>query len=158
MMEVNNLADGYKRIDEDFLKRIAKKFLAEEKIKEKKDLSIALVNPEEIKKINKIYRGKNKPTDVLSFGEMEKSVRRVRGKKETGKDFLFQEVIICPVEVRKNAEKSKEPFKKELARVLVHALLHLLNYDHERGDAEAKKMLKKQEDFLSALKFVNHDA
>ncbi|MFA5013525.1 MAG: rRNA maturation RNase YbeY [Candidatus Paceibacterota bacterium] len=151
MIEVNNLADGYKRIDEDFLKKTAKKFLAKEKIKAKQELSIALVNPEEIKKLNRVYRGKNSPTDVLSFGMISDFVRRSRGKKGIEKDFLFPEIVICPAVIEKNADKSKEPFKKELARALVHALLHLLGYDHERGAAEAKKMLKKQEDFLSAF-------
>jgi rRNA maturation RNase YbeY len=151
MIEVNNSANGYKRIDEDFLKKLAKKFLAEEKIKAKKDISIALINSSEMKKLNKAYRGKNNPTDVLSFGLLSASTRKVRGKKETKEYFLFPEIVICPAEIEKNARASKEPFKKELARALTHALLHLLDYDHERGAAEAKKMLKKQEDFLSAF-------
>ncbi|MDD5568849.1 MAG: rRNA maturation RNase YbeY [Candidatus Pacebacteria bacterium] len=146
MIEVNNSAKGYGDIKAAFLKSTAKKFLSEQKIPNGVDLSIALVDPDEIKKLNKKYRGENKPTDVLSFGRIGRSL-----KKEA--DFSVPEVVICPEEVMKNSEKGKEPFKKELSRVLVHGLLHLLGFDHEKNKKGAEEMFAEQENFLSQLRF-----
>lgn len=79
------------------------------------DLSIAFVSRARIKEINKKYRKKNKVTDVLSFSGIN-------------------EIIICPQEAR-----------KELARVLIHGILHLLGYSHE-------KMKGKEEYYLLKIK------
>lgn len=146
MLAINNLASEYKNIDEKFLIKIAKKVLLKEKISAKRNLSIALVEASEIKKLNKIYRGKNKETDVLSFGKLKNEPVKF-------KDFSEPEIIICPKDVWSNAKKEKELFKKELARVLVHGILHLLGYDHERGENSAKKMFQKQEEYLSLFDF-----
>jgi len=133
MVEINNLSDGYKKIDKVFLKKVAEKVLKAEGNKKKIELSIAIVNPEEIKKLNKEYRKKNKPTDVLSFGEIGGDV---------------SEIVICPEEVEKNGEN----FKKELTLVLIHGILHLFKYDHEKTKKEAEVMFKKQEEYLSKIK------
>ncbi|MFA5729658.1 MAG: rRNA maturation RNase YbeY [Candidatus Paceibacterota bacterium] len=134
MIEINNLSEKYRKIDTVFLKKVATKVLKEEKNKKKIELSIAIVNPQEIKKLNKEYRKKNKPTDVLSFGEI-------------GGDIT--EIVICPEEVEKNGKD----FKKELTLVLIHGILHLLSYDHEKTKKEAEKMFQKQEEYLSKIKF-----
>ncbi len=125
MIEVNNLT-GF-RVNKDFLKKIAQKVLANEK-KNKTELSIALVGPKRIKELNKKYRGKNKITDVLSFTY----------NKSSG------EIVICPQEVRKNAKRFDYSFKKELVRILIHGILHLLEYDHEKTKRESKKMERKE--------------
>jgi probable rRNA maturation factor len=134
MIEINNLSEKYRKIDTVFLKKVAAKVLKGEKNKKKIELSIAIVNPQEIKKLNKEYRKKNKPTDVLSFGEI-------------GGDI--SEIVICPEEVEKNGKD----FKKELTLVLIHGILHLFSYDHEKTKKEAEKMFQKQEEYFSKIKF-----
>jgi probable rRNA maturation factor len=134
MIEINNLSAGYKKIDKVFLKKVTEKVLKGEGNKKKIELSIAIVNPEEIKKLNKEYRKKNKPTDVLSFGEIGGDV---------------SEIVICPEEVEKNGKD----FKKELTLVLIHGILHLFKYDHEKTKKEAERMFQKQEEYLSKIKF-----
>ncbi len=130
VIEVNNLTAA--RVKKDSLKKIAAKVLKGEK-KRIAELSIALVGQKLIKKLNKKYRRKNKATDVLSFsGELN-------------------EIVICPKEVRKNAKRFNSTFKKELARVLIHGVLHLLGYDHEATKKEASKMAKKQESYLKSF-------
>ena len=101
------------------MKGLAKKVLKEENKKEL-ELSIALVGQARIKGLNKKYRKKDKPTDVLSFSYGDAG-----------------EIVICPEEVRKNAEKYHSTFKKELDRVLIHGIWHLLGYNH-------REMQKKQ--------------
>jgi probable rRNA maturation factor len=145
MLAINNLTDNREKIDENFLKKVAKKILVGEKISVKTNLSIAIVSEGEIKKLNKRYRGINRSTDVLSFGKFE--------IKREEDDFSEPEVIICPEEVRKNSKLSKEPFEKELARVLIHALLHLNGFEHEEGGEKEKKMFERQEKYLASFRF-----
>jgi probable rRNA maturation factor len=133
MTEVNNLTDV--SLSGKAIRKTADFVLKREKAAGK-DLSVALVGQKRIKELNKKYRGKNSPTDVLSF------------KLAEG----LGEVVICPQEVKKNAEKSGQSFKKELNRVLIHGIFHLLGYDHEKSQKEAVKMEKKQEYFLGQLK------
>jgi len=131
MIEINNLTTV--SVDEEFLKKIAKKVLQGEK-KENKDLSIALVGQKRMRELNKKYRGKNQVTDVLAFPG----------------DGLG-EIVICSKEVRKNAKKFDSTFGKELARVLIHGILHLLGYDHEKNETAARQMEKKQDYYFSKI-------
>ena len=130
MIEVNNLTTI--QIDEEFFKKIAQKVLKSEK-QENKNLSIALVGQGRIRELNKKYRGKNRVTDVLAFPNRE---------------LGLGEIVICLREVKKNVKRFSSTFEKELARVLIHGILHLLEYDHEKGDAQAKKMEEKQNYYL----------
>jgi probable rRNA maturation factor len=141
---INNLSDS--SFTDIFFKRIAKMVLDAERVKEK-HLSIVLVGPEEIKKLNKKYRKKNEPTDVLSFsGESQKFIVPDETEKELG------EIVICPSVVRKNAKKFQSVFEKEMAKVLIHGILHLLGYDHLKK-TEAEIMERKQEQYLLKYRF-----
>ena len=133
MIEINNLTAV--SIDESFLKAVAQKVLKGEK-QEDKDLSIALVGQEKIKELNKRYRGENRATDVLAF---------------PGNGL--GEIVICLKEVKKNAKRFNSVFEKELARVLIHGILHLSGYDHEKREIEARKMMKKEKDYLLSINF-----
>jgi len=121
MIEINNLTTS--SVDEEFLKRVAKKVLKGENRKEI-DLSIAFIGEGKMKKLNKKYRKKNKVTDVLSFEGLN-------------------EIVICLSRVKKNAKTFDSTFKRELARVLIHAILHLSGYSH-------KEMQDKEEYYAKA--------
>ena len=110
MVELNNLTTN--KVDKEFLKKVAEKVLAGEK--KKTELSIVLVGQARIRGLNKKYRGKNKVTDVLSF-QYDNS----------------GEIVICLSEVKKNAKNFKSTFKKELVRILIHGILHVLGYSHQ---------------------------
>ncbi len=135
MIEINNLTAV--RIKEEFLKRIAEIVLKGEKQAEKR-LSIALVDQKKIRELNKKYRRKNRTTDVLAFP----------GNKEAG----LGEIVICSREVKENVKRFSSVFEKELARVLIHGILHLLGYDHEKDKRLAERMRKKEEYYLLQLK------
>lgn len=145
MIEVNNLTAT--PINKDFFKKIGKKVFGGEKKKEVY-LSIALVGPTQMKKTNKEYRGKNRTTDVLAFPEVNifKKELRVGPLKKLRN---LGEIIICPREVKKNAKRFNSNFQTELARVLIHGILHLLGYDHEKSEETAKNMEKKQQHYLA---------
>lgn len=137
MIEINNLTNF--SVNKKFFTGVAKKVLKGEN-RERENLSIAFVVAGEIKKLNQKYRNKNKPTDVLSF------------EKASDLKEEYSEVIICPQLVKENSLDSKLTFKKELAKILVHGILHTLGYDHERSEKEALEMEKKQDYYLSKIK------
>lgn len=123
-----------KRVESGELKDVAKHVLKGEN-KGRLAVSLGLVSPREIKKLNQKYRKKNRPTDVLSF--------------------LYEdsgEIILCPEVIRQNAKQFKNSFKKELNRILIHGLLHLVGYDHEGSKAEAERMWEKENYYLIHVK------
>jgi probable rRNA maturation factor len=129
MVEINNLTRF--KFDKKRLEGLSEKVLEKEK-KQKIALAITFVGEKEIRKLNKKYRKTDAPTDVLSF-TYEKS----------------GEILICPPVVKKNAKSFGETFQKELTRVFIHGILHILGYNHEKGGAEAAVMQKKGEYYLS---------
>jgi len=123
MIEINNSTNF--KLDKKSFSQLAKKVLKGEN-RERENISIAFVSSAEIKKLNQKYRKKNKPTDVLSF-------------KLDEKDCLG-EIVICPEVVKKNGDK--------IAEMLVHGILHLLGYDHEKSKKETEIMELKQDKYL----------
>ncbi len=150
MIEINNLTNF--AVDKKFLTGVAKKVLKGEN-RERENISIAFISSDEIKKLNKKYRKKNKPTDVLSFGKTlnflpptnSGQIFGINGysPKLAGGESDTAEIVICPEIVRKNNE--------ELARVLVHGILHILGYKHEKSKKEAEIMRAKEEYYLSII-------
>ena len=104
------------------------------------EVSITLVNDAEIKKINKKYRGINKPTNVLSF--------------ELGDDVLLGDVFISLDTVRREAKSENISVAEHTAHMIVHGVLHLLGYDH-LNDKDAEKMEKKETAILKKLGYKN---
>lgn len=148
MIEINNLTAS--SLDEEFLLKVARNVLKEEKKKES-NLSIALVGQGKIRELNKKYRGKNRTTDILAFPESRASSEKFRvGPVQKIQDL--GEIVICLREVKKNAKRFGSVFEKELVRVLIHGILHLLGYKHEGADKKTKIMAKKEEYYLSQIK------
>jgi probable rRNA maturation factor len=107
----------------------------------KVELSIALVSDAQIKRLNKLYRNKDKPTDVLSFPIGEKV-----------EDWLILGDIVISVDTAKRqAQRLGHSLEEELKRLLVHGLVHLLGYDHELGGEEEKKFFELEEFVLREL-------
>src|SRR3989344_4958210 len=115
MIEINNLTNF--SVDKALFLGVAKKVLKGEN-KEMEDVSIAFVSPQEIQKINKEYRKKDNPTDVLSF---EKSID-FKGLPAQAGDHL--EIVICPEIVK--AKHPNAPLQEELVKSLIHGILHSL--------------------------------
>lgn len=126
MLEINNLTRT--RIDKKSFSQVAKKVLKGEN-EVLKTFSLAFVGKDEMQKLNKKYRKKDKPTDVLSFNFNEGN--------------NLGEIVICPEIVKEKGEKMMEVF--------IHGILHLLGYDHEKSEKEAQIMEEKQKEYLSQL-------
>ena len=113
------------------LKRLASKFLKTLKISNA-ELSLTLVRDREIKRINSEWRGKNKPTDVLSFPAGESPVV---GLKPLG------DIIISVETATRAAGEFETSLRRELNLYLAHGLLHLLGHDHHTP-VEARTMAR----------------
>jgi len=126
--------------------------------KKKFDLSIVLVGQARIKELNMEYRKINRPTDVLSFlyrdcygqARWKMKVNSKGGKLHRPREFSG-EIVLCPLIIRQNAKKYKVAFQNELSRILIHGILHLLGFNHERSKERARKMRAKEEYYLSKI-------
>lgn len=145
MVEINNLTPI--PINKEFIKRVGEEVLTGEKKKKNTNISVAFVSSAIIKNANNKYRNKNKITDVLAFPGWAKGKVFSEGKVKS-----LGEMMICPSAVKKNAKTFGLSFKKELSKVLIHGILHLLGYSHESSKRRAGEMGKKQNYYLSKIK------
>ncbi|MBR6838590.1 MAG: rRNA maturation RNase YbeY, partial [Alphaproteobacteria bacterium] len=104
------------------------------------EASITLVNDKYIQKINKKYRGINKPTNVLSF--------------ELGDSVLLGDIFISLDTVMREAKQENISVEEHTAHMVVHGILHLLGYDHIK-DSDAEKMEKRETVILKKLGYKN---
>ena len=96
-------------------------------------VGLRFVSEKEIMRLNKIYRGKNHPTDVLSFGSIP-----VPLPKSASVEQGLGDVIICSVYALREAKRRMIPPREEYFRLIVHGVLHLLGYDHTNLEDELK--------------------
>jgi probable rRNA maturation factor len=110
------------------------------------ELSILLAGAKRTKELNLKYRGVNRTTDVLSFPIYESP-----DEFPADADFLIGDIVINPSQALIQAKEHGVTFKEELRRLLVHGLLHLLGYDHEKNTYQRRKMIKKETELLEKL-------
>lgn len=112
------------------------------------EVSVSFVDNDEIRRLNKFYRNKDKSTDVLSFPLGENGVYDVNN--ETGA-YLLGDVVISMETAVKQAKIYEHSLEREVGFLTVHSMLHLLGYDHETSPADAAKMHEKEEIVLERL-------
>jgi len=104
------------------------------------EVSVVLTSDKEIQKLNAQYRHLDKATNVLSFP---------LPKPKEG-PWLLGDIVVAYETVSREAKEEHESFKKHLAHMLVHGMLHLQGYDHIQLN-EAKKMERKERELLKKL-------
>jgi len=97
------------------------------------ELTVSLVDDAEIHVLNREYRGKDRPTDVLAFAMRE-------GKRVSGDQSILGDVVISLDTAARQARRRRAPLADEVRTLLIHGMLHLLGYDHEGSVAEARRM------------------
>ncbi len=110
------------------------------------EVSILLTNDHRMKVINNQYRNKSATTDILSF-----PLDVLPGETVTGEDILLGDIVINVHLSKRRASVSGESFQYVIRQLLVHGLLHLIGYDHEKDQSDAKKMRKKEKHLIDAL-------
>lgn len=119
------------------------------------EVSVSFVNNDEIRMLNRDYREKDRPTDVLSFPMYEQEeLQQWQATDETnhmtehdGIPLLLGDIIISIPKAKEQAEEYNHSLERELGFLLIHGFLHLLGYDHEDESSESK-MFSLQEDIL----------
>ena len=112
-------------------------------IKKKISLTILLSNNKNIKKLNKKFRNKNKPTDVLSFPSEK--------KLDIKKSNYLGDIAISYEFMNKPKNLNNSEFKSKVIKIFIHGFLHLLGYDHVKLK-DFKKMLKEEEKIYKIIK------
>ena len=119
-----------------FFQKICDAFPTKYKYLNKKvSLTLLLSNNKNIQKLNKIFRKKNKPTDILSFP----LTKKVRISKQT----YLGDIIISYNFINKPQLLNKKLFKEKVIKLFIHGFLHLLGFDHKKNN-EYIKMLKEE--------------
>ena len=119
-----------------FFKKICKAFPKKYKFLNKKvTFTLLLSNNKNIKKLNKVFRKKNKSTDILSF-PLDK---KIKIKKNT----YLGDIIISYNYLDKPRSQDLKSFKEKVAKILIHGFLHLLGFDH-KNNKDYSKMLKEE--------------
>lgn len=114
------------------------------------EIGIACVGNDESHKLNLEYRGKDKPTNVLSFpGDVPEEVVAMLDALPIG------DLVICiPVVLQEAADQQKTPIE-HFTHMLVHGALHLMGHDHETSDEDAEEMEALEIQILAKLGFEN---
>lgn len=101
------------------------------------EISLLMTDDEVIREYNNQYRGKDRPTDVLSFPMEEENI--------------LGDIAISYDTAKRQAEENEINVDREIAFLFIHGLLHLLGYDHETSEEDEKEMFDLQEKILKKL-------
>lgn len=137
-MQINLYNNYPKKIDFDYNK-IIKDI---ESYDSDSEIALILVDLDEIHQINKEYRHKDFPTDVISFESDDEEDEKYRG-----------EIFLCVDKAYEQAKLYEHSVEREFAFLLIHGVLHLHGYDHLTPEEE-KIMFEKQEEILTKLNYL----
>jgi probable rRNA maturation factor len=111
------------------------------------DFGICFVTDTQIARWNRAYRGKNRPTDVLSFpaGGAKRRRKRIAARKSQTSDSgsYLGDIAIAPAVARRNARRFGRKFDDEMRILILHGILHLLGYDHETDNGQMERRERK---------------
>jgi probable rRNA maturation factor len=110
-----------------------------------KELAVQVVSAGESRRLNHQYRGKDKPTNVLSFPAMAPAGVTPQP---------LGDLVICPVVLKREAKQQGKSERAHWAHLVVHGTLHLVGYDHEQ-DRDAQRMERREIAVLRKLGFPN---
>lgn len=159
-----NYYDELNKIDEDIIKEyenvfkiIIKRELSVDSEYEPIEVSLSIVTEDEIREINREYRGIDKETDVLSFPQYDgiktiesdlEELKLVAGSEKI--PIFLGDVVICYEVAKKQSIEYGNTIKRELVYLFVHSILHLLGYDHIEDD-DKKIMRGREEEIMSEI-------
>ena len=122
-----------------FFKKVCKAFPKKYKfLKKKVSFTLLLSNNRNIKKLNKVFRKKNKPTDILSFP--------TDNKIKISKNSYLGDIIISYNYIDKPKSQNLKLFKEKVIKIFIHGFLHLLGFDHKKN--KDYSIMLKEENFL----------
>ena len=156
VIEINVLIDAGLEgcIDAVWLHSVAERVLVAQGVSSNAELGLVIASQERVRQLNRNYLGKDRPTDVLAFsmlpepstrgGDLPPFVSPPDGR------LHFGEVIISYPQAVIQAEEHRHSAKRELAILIIHGILHLLGYEHDKP-ALKRKMTAREADILSYI-------
>jgi probable rRNA maturation factor len=113
------------------------------------ELGILFADDAAIRTLNAKWRGKDKPTNVLSFPQAP-GPRRLPSSEEAGGPALLGDIVLAAETVAREAALADKPLEDHMAHLIIHGFLHLLGYDHE-VEAQAEEMEELERAALSRM-------
>lgn len=107
------------------------------------EISVKFTDDEEVRALNAAWRGKDRPTNVLSFPMAEEA--------ELASAQLLGDIVLAYGVCAAEAADKRIAVEAHAAHLVVHGALHLLGYDHERGDADAEEMERVEREALASI-------
>jgi probable rRNA maturation factor len=147
-MEINVLIEEGMEVqpEADWLQGIVEKTLSAENVPPNAEISLVITGQERIQELNRQYRGLDRPTDVLSFAMSEEKEDKPEAFIGPPDGMLhLGEVIISYPQAVIQANERGHSIKKEMAILIVHGVLHILGYDHEKPEMEPAMTAKEKE-------------
>ncbi|HLF78283.1 MAG TPA: rRNA maturation RNase YbeY [Dehalococcoidia bacterium] len=142
------------RIPAGELRRVATHVLQSEDVAPNVEVEVTLADSGTVRELNRLYRGRDEPTDVLSFAANEGEAFVISPDEAP----TLGEIVICLPVAEAQASAAGRGVAGEVAHLLVHGLLHVLGYDHEDSDAESKRMQAREDALLADLGYAGQYA
>ena len=152
-MEINVLIDegfeGYLEVS--WLQRVAEHVLVAQDAGSGVELGLVITNQERVQQLNRSYLGRDEPTDVLAFSAREEIDAELPPFVQPPDGVLhLGEVIISYPQAVIQAEEHRHSVKREIAILIIHGVLHLLGYEHDKPELEPK-MKTREKEILSCI-------
>ncbi len=158
-MEINVLIEeGLEEcLEVSWLQSVAEQALVAQGADSRLELGLVITNQERVQQLNRSYLGKNAPTDVLAFSMLPEPL--ATGESETSSPFVqppdgvlhLGEVIVSYPQAVIQAEEHQHSVKREIAILIIHGVLHLLGYEHDKPELE-RQMRAREAEILSCIK------
>ncbi len=157
-MEISVLIDesfeGYLEVS--WLQSVAEQILVAQDASSKVELGLVITNQERVQQLNRSYLEKDEPTDVLAFSMLPELL--ATGKSKAFSPFVqppdgvlhLGEVIISYPQAVIQAEEHRHSIKREIAILIIHGVLHLMGYEHDKPELE-RQMKSREEEILGCI-------
>ncbi len=157
-MEINVLIEegleGYLGVG--WLQSIAEQILVTQGADSRVELGLVITNQERVQQLNQSYLGRDEPTDVLAFSMLPEPL--ATGESEASSPFVqppdgvlhVGEVIVSYPQAIIQAEEHQHSVKREIAILIIHGVLHLLGYEHDKPELE-RQMKTREKEILSCI-------
>lgn len=130
------------------VRRCCNAVLRMEKFSDSAEISVTFVDNAQIHELNKQYRDKDVPTDVLSFPMGENGVYDINHSNGAK---ILGDIVISMEKAVEQADRYGHSLEREVGYLSAHSMLHLLGYDHENGGIERVRMREKEEQVMTQL-------
>ncbi len=139
-----------------WLQSVAEQVLVAQGADSRLELGLVITSQERVRQLNRSYLGKDAPTDVLAFSMLPEP--SASGEPEASAPFVpppdgvlhLGEVIVSYPQALIQAEEQRHPVKREIAILIIHGVLHLLGYEHDKPERE-RPMKTREKEILSCI-------